>query len=127
VARVVSITLDQFYRPQPGGIATYVRGLASGLASLDDPSLRVLGITPSGTPVQPTSDLALQQVQIRASVRVLTSVWARWPLGVPRTSDVVHATSLAGPYGGGVSGAVHSVAVHDLLWRDEPAAGDPFP
>jgi glycosyltransferase involved in cell wall biosynthesis len=125
VARVVSITLDQFYRPQPGGIATYVRGLASGLASLDDPSLRVLGITPSGTPVQPTSDLALQQVSARASVRVLTSVWARWPLGVPRTSDVVHATSLAGPYGGGASGAVHSVAVHDLLWRDEPSASTP--
>jgi glycosyltransferase involved in cell wall biosynthesis len=125
VARVVSITLDQFYRPQPGGIATYVRGLVNGLASLNDPSLRVLGIAPTGTPVQTTSDLALEQVDAPASVRALTSLWSRWPLGVPRSSDVVHATSLAGPYGGGVRGAVHSVAVHDLLWRDEPSASTP--
>jgi glycosyltransferase involved in cell wall biosynthesis len=125
VARVVSITLDQFYRPQPGGIATYVRGLVNGLASLDDSSLRVLGVAPTGTPVQSTSDLALEQVAAPSSVRVLTSVWARWPLGVPRASDVVHATSLAGPYRGGVPGAVHSVAVHDLLWRDEPSASTP--
>jgi glycosyltransferase involved in cell wall biosynthesis len=125
VARVVSITLDQFYRPQPGGIATYVRGLVNGLASVNDLSLRVLGIAPTGTPVQSTSDLELEQVGAPSSVRVLTSVWSRWPLGVPRTSDVVHATSLAGPYGGGASGAVHSVAVHDLLWRDEPDASTP--
>ncbi|HEY1761302.1 MAG TPA: glycosyltransferase [Acidimicrobiales bacterium] len=123
--RVVSITLDQFYRPQPGGIATYVRGLVNGLASLNDPSLRVLGIAPTGTPVQSTSDLALEQVDAPSSMRVLTSVWSRWPLGVPRSSDVVHATSLAGPYGGGVPGAVHSVALHDLLWRDEPSASTP--
>jgi glycosyltransferase involved in cell wall biosynthesis len=125
VARVVSITLDQFYRPQPGGIATYVRGLVNGLASLNDASLRVLGITPTGTPVQPISDLALEPLGAPASVRVLTSVWAQWPLGVPRTSNVVHATSLAGPYRGGVPGSVHSVAMHDLLWRDEPSASTP--
>lgn len=125
MARVVSITLDQFYRPQPGGIATYVRGLVNGLASLDDASFRVLGIAPTGTPVQSTSDLALEQVDAQSSVQVLTRVWARWPLGVPRTSDVVHATSLAGPYRGGVPSAVHSVALHDLLWRDEPSASTP--
>jgi glycosyltransferase involved in cell wall biosynthesis len=117
--------LDQFYRPQPGGIATYVRGLVNGLASLDDSSIRVLGIAPSGTPVQPTSDLPIEQVGAPAPVRALTSLWSRWPLGVPRVSDVVHATSLAGPYRGGVSGAIHSVAVHDLLWRDEPSASTP--
>ena len=43
MTRAVSITLDQFYRPQPGGIATYVRGLVRGLASLDDDSLTVHG------------------------------------------------------------------------------------
>ncbi len=125
MARVVSITLDQFYRPQPGGIATYVRGLVNGLATLNDDSLRVLGVEPSGTPVQSTSDLALQHVGARSSVRVLTSLWAHWPRGVPRASDVVHATSLAGPYRGGTPGAVHSVALHDLLWRDEPSASTP--
>ena len=123
--RAVSITLDQFYRPQPGGIATYVRGLVNGLASLQDESLRVLGITPTGTPTQSTLDLALERVSARAPEQLLTRVWAHWPLGVPTISDVVHATSLAGPYGGGARGAVHSVAVHDLLWRDEPGASTP--
>jgi glycosyltransferase involved in cell wall biosynthesis len=125
VAQVVSITLDQFYRPQPGGIATYVRGLVNGLASLHDESLRVLGIAPMGTPTQPISDLALDQVRAPAPQQLLTRAWAHWPLGVPATSDVVHATSLAGPYRGGARRAVHSVAVHDLLWRDEPSASTP--
>lgn len=122
MARVVSITLDQFYRPQPGGIATYVRGLVNGLAALGDESLSVLGIAPLGTPTQTTSDLALTEVRAPAPVQVLTRVWDRWSLGVPPASNVVHGTSVAGPFGGGVGGAVHSVAVHDLLWRDEPSA-----
>jgi hypothetical protein len=37
-------------------------------------------------------------------------------------SSIVHATSLAGPFAGGQRDAVHSVAMHDLLWRDEPTA-----
>ena len=123
--RVVSITLDQFYRPQPGGIATYVRGLVNGLASLRDDSVRVLGIAPTGTPTQATTDLALIPVSAHLPVQLLTRLWAHWPLGVPTSSEVVHATSLAGPYRGGGKGAVHSVALHDLLWRDEPSASTP--
>ncbi len=125
MARVVTITLDQFYRPQPGGIATYVRGLVNGLASIHEESLRVLGVAPSGTPTQSTSDLPLERVHAMAPVQVLTQVWAHWPLGVPSASTVVHATSVAGPYRGGARGAVHSLALHDLLWRDEPSAGTP--
>jgi glycosyltransferase involved in cell wall biosynthesis len=117
--------LDQFYRPQPGGIATYVRGLVHGLASLHDESLRVLGIAPTGTPTQSTSDLELELVSAKAPERFLTSVWAHWPFGVPAASDVVHAASVAGPYRGGERRAVHSVALHDLLWRDEPSASTP--
>jgi hypothetical protein len=52
-------------------------------------------------------------------VGLLTRAWKYRALGVPRNSSIVHATSMAGPYGGGVSGAVHSVAMHDLLWRDD--------
>ena len=37
----------------------------------------------------------------------------------------MHATSMAGPYGGGAKNAVHSVAMHDLLWRDEPGVSTP--
>jgi glycosyltransferase involved in cell wall biosynthesis len=121
----VSISLDQFYRPQPGGIATYVRGLVQGLASLDDESLRLFGLSPRGEPTQPVSDLALERVGVNAPVSVLTRLWARWPLGVPAFSDVVHATSVAGPFGGGKRGAVHTAALHDLLWRDEPSTSTP--
>jgi glycosyltransferase involved in cell wall biosynthesis len=125
VARNVSITLDQFYRPQPGGIATYVRGLVRGLSSLHDESLRLVGITPVGSPRQSIDDLSLRRVSAMLPVQLLTRVWAYSTPGVPGSSDVIHATSVAGPYRGGKAGAVHSLAVHDLLWRDEPSAGTP--
>lgn len=125
MTRAVSISLDQFYRPQPGGIATYVRGLVQGLVSLDDESLRLVGVAPRGSPTQDVSDLALERVRANASVKVLTRLWARWPLGVPDFSDVVHATSVAGPFAGGKKDAVHAAALHDLLWRDEPSASTP--
>jgi glycosyltransferase involved in cell wall biosynthesis len=125
VTRNVSITLDQFYRPQPGGIATYVRGLIRGLSALHDDSLRLKGITPVGKPRQSLDDLSLKRVSAMLPVEILTRVWAHSTPGVPGSSDVVHATSLAGPYRGGKAGAVHSLAVHDLLWRDEPSASTP--
>jgi glycosyltransferase involved in cell wall biosynthesis len=125
VTRTVSISLNQFYRPQPGGIATYVRGLVGGLVALHEDSLRLIGIEPRGLPVQDVSDLAIERVRAPASIRFLTRAWARWPLGVPPYSDVVHATSLAGPFAGGREGAVHCVALHDLLWRDEPSTSTP--
>jgi glycosyltransferase involved in cell wall biosynthesis len=125
VAREISITLDQFFRPQPGGVATYARGLLRGLASLDDGSLHLTGIAPRGRPRQPIDDLAVHKVSAMLPVEILTRAWAHFATGVPESSDVVHATSLAGPYRGGQAGAVHSVAVHDLLWRDEPTASTP--
>lgn len=125
MTRDVSITLDQFYRPQPGGIATYVRGLVNGLTGLHDESLRLIGIRPTGSPRQSLDDLSLQRVSAMLPVEILTRVWAYATPGVPAASDVVHATSLAGPYRGGKAGAVHSLALHDLLWRDEPSASTP--
>lgn len=121
MTRTITLSLDQFYRPQPGGIATYVRGLVRGLSSLDDPSFRVLGVAPRGAASEGVADLELTRVTT-APLRVLNRVWARWPLGVPAESDVVHATSLTGPFAGGRSNAIHSVALFDLLWRDEPAS-----
>ena len=125
MTRDVSITLDQFFRPQPGGIATYVRGLVRGLSALPEESLRLFGICPLGSPRQPLDDLSLKRVSAMIPVELLTRVWAYSTPGVPGSSDVVHATSLAGPYRGGKTGAVHSLAVHDLLWRDEPDASTP--
>jgi glycosyltransferase involved in cell wall biosynthesis len=117
VKRTIAISVEQLYRPQPGGIATYVRGLAAGLAALDDQSLDVLGFAPRGVP---RDGLPLRTVHARVGVHLLTRLWPIWPLGVPGDADVVHATSMAGPFAGGKSDAVHSVSMHDVLWRDEP-------
>ncbi len=120
--RTITISIEQLNRPQPGGIATYVRGLAAGLASLADPSLDVVGLGPRGAL---DDELTLRRVQAPCGVRLLTRLWPIWPLGVPKDADVVHATSMAGPFGGGSEGAVHSVAMHDLSWRDEPGISTP--
>jgi glycosyltransferase involved in cell wall biosynthesis len=123
VKRTITISIEQLSRSQPGGIATYVRGLATGLDALRDPSLDVVGLAPRGATVD--SELPLRAVNAPCGVRLLTKLWAVWPLGVPANSNVVHATSMAGPFGGGTTSAVHSVAMHDLLWRDEPGISTP--
>ena len=110
--------MDQLYRPQPGGIASYVRGLLQGLAALDG-GWDVSGVAPRGH-LDDTPHVATTTVPL--DVATLTRLWRVVPLGVPGDADVVHATSLAGPFAGGRRGAVHSVAVHDLLWRDRPEA-----
>jgi glycosyltransferase involved in cell wall biosynthesis len=119
VKRTIAISVEQLYRPQPGGIATYVRGLAAGLAELNDESLDIVGFAPRGVP---NDGLPLRTVHTFVGVNLLTRLWATWPLGVPANADVVHATSMAGPFAGGTSTALHSVSMHDLLWRDEAAA-----
>jgi glycosyltransferase involved in cell wall biosynthesis len=122
VRRTVTISIEQLSRPQPGGIATYVRGLAKGLQSLADPSLEVVGVGASGTK---DDSLPLRLSTAPCGVRLLTRLWTVWPIGVPKESDVVHATSMAGPFGGGKHGAVHSIAMHDMLWRDDPGVSTP--
>jgi glycosyltransferase involved in cell wall biosynthesis len=123
VRRTVTISIEQLQRPQPGGIATYVRGLAAGLHALADPELDVVGLGARGARAEAT--LPLRTVAAPCGERLLTRLWPLWPVGVPKDSDVVHATSMAGPYGGGAKNAVHSVALHDLLWRDEPGVSTP--
>ena len=118
--RTITISVDQLYRPQPGGIATYVRGLVRGLAVLDG-ELDLVGLAPSGAVPSDLASLPIRLRSARVPLSVLSRVWPHWSLGVPRSSTVVHATSMAGPFTGGAH-AVHSVAMHDLLWRDEPGA-----
>jgi len=121
----VTLSLDQLYRRQPGGIGTYVRGLAFGLASLTDLELTVTGLAPRGAVPDEVAGLPLHRVEAPFALGVLTRLWPHWAVGVPRDAQVVHATSMAGPFGGGVRNAVHSVAMHDVLWRDEPGASTP--
>jgi glycosyltransferase involved in cell wall biosynthesis len=122
MSRNVTLTIDQLYRRQPGGIGTYVRGLALGLAALGDPELHVTGLAPRGTAPPEVTELPLRRIEAPVSINLLTRLWPRWPVGVPADADVVHATSMAGPFAGGARHAVHAVAMHDLLWRDEPGA-----
>jgi len=121
----VTLSLDQLYRSQPGGIGTYVRGLAFGLASVADSQVSVTGLAPRGAVPDGVAGLPLRRVEAPFALNVLTRMWPYWAVGVPRDAQVVHATSMAGPFGGGARGAVHSVAMHDVLWRDEPAASTP--
>jgi glycosyltransferase involved in cell wall biosynthesis len=120
VKRILTLSIDQLYRPQPGGIATYVRGLIDGLAELDS-QFDVVGIGPRGEASIDVGRLPMRVNSLPLPIGVETRLWPFIPLGVPRDATIVHATSMSGPFAGGVEGAVHSVAMHDLLWRDEPA------
>jgi glycosyltransferase involved in cell wall biosynthesis len=119
--RMITLSVDQLYRRQPGGIGTYVRGLVYGLAALDEP-IDLVGLAPRDATPPEALDLPLRLRAAALPLNLLTRLWPLMPLGVPKESQVVHATSMAGPFGGGVATAVHSVAMHDLLWRDEPGA-----
>ena len=122
MTRTIALALDQLYRPQPGGIGTYVRGLVRGLAAIDDPSNELVGVVPWAKRARDVDGLALRTARVPLPVEVLSVVWGRVALGVPRHASVVHATSMAGPFAGGRADAIHSVAMHDMLWRDESSA-----
>ena len=123
MSRRVIISVDQLYRPQPGGIGSYVRGLVEGLLSVDG-DLELIGVGPRSRP-EAVRELGIDVRTTALSLRLLTQLWPRYPFGVPHDADVVHATSVAGPFGGGTSAAVHTVTMHDLLWRDEPESSTP--
>jgi len=125
VTRELVVTADQLTRAQPGGIGTYVRGLVRGLRAVageNDLNVSLLW---------PRSPAEIETEQLFPSRRailpepLLTRVWRHVPLGVPRSADIVHATSPAGPFGGGRSWARHSITVHDVLWRDHPELTTP--
>ncbi len=114
----ILISLDQLYRAQPGGIGTYVRGLVQGLGEVATSDEEVLGLVPKGG--VGSSDLPIPLVEAPTTLTALTVLWRRVAMGVPKDVDVVHAPTLAGPFTGGAKGAIHSVTIHDVLWRDDP-------
>ncbi len=118
----IVVTLDQLRRPSPGGIATYVRGLLAGLTLLADNNefdAQLVGLIPRG-PTIANLDPRVNLRTLSIGEALSTVLWGYAAAGVPSDADVVHATSMAGPYGGGRTGAVHSVLIHDLLWREYP-------
>ena len=125
MTRVLTLSVDQLYRRQPGGIGTYVNGLVQGLLDVAPSDLTVVGLAPRGPRPPEARALSLEVASAGLPLALLIRAWPWWPVGVPRAAQIVHATSMAGPFGGGTAGAVHSVALHDLLWRDEPGATTP--
>lgn len=100
----VGISIDQLSRPAPGGIGTYIHGLRHGLSELVTP--------PTVVPFGSTSS--------RLADRLQTLAWVNSDRGVPAHLDVVHATSLAGPFGT-TPHVRRTIMLQDLLWREEPA------
>ncbi len=123
MTRRIALSVDQLYRPQPGGIGSYVRGLVEGLLTVGE-GLEIIGVGPQSRRGA-VRQLGIEIATTPLSLRLLTQFWPHYPFGVPRDADVVHATSVAGPFGGGAPRAVHSVTMHDLLWRDEPGSSTP--
>ncbi|MDH2904539.1 MAG: glycosyltransferase [Actinomycetota bacterium] len=123
MTRRIALSVDQLYRPQPGGIGSYVRGLVEGLVSVGE-GLEIVGVGPRSRPAA-VRQLGIEVASTLLPLRLLTQLWPSYPFGVPHDADVVHATSVAGPFGGGTKRAVHSVTMHDLLWRDEPGSSTP--
>ena len=117
----VTVVAEQLRRGVPGGIGTYVAGLARGLAAcaaggaLPFP-VRLYASRPprEGDPLE---GLGLPVDTSRLPGRLLERAWAAGT-GLGHQSGLVHATSLAVP--GGRDPIV--VTVHDLCWRRLPHA-----
>ena len=118
----VALVADQLRTRPASGIATYTRGLLTGLRRLDDavPALTLV----AGRPVGVDDPLAAWGWPVQSSrlpSRALVRLWDRGVGRVDGGVDVVHAPSLASPPPGP---APLAVTVHDLAFREAP---DTFP
>ena len=111
MTRTVTISLDQFYRPQPGRHRD-LRPRTRGRASVSERTSPCASSAsrPRGAPAQ---DVTRPRARARRSARLRSQVLTRALVAVAArrtraTCDVVHATIVAGPFGGGARGAVHS-------------------
>lgn len=119
------VSVDQLRRAHGGGIETYVRGLIRGLCELshdERQGLSVEALAPAGAAL---NDLAVPVRMTALGHRSCTALWAHTGYGVPSDAEVIHATSMAGPFFGGAPKARHSVLIHDLLWREHPELSTP--
>jgi glycosyltransferase involved in cell wall biosynthesis len=117
----VALVADQLRRRPTSGIATYTRGLLGGLRQLGDDCPTVELTLVAGRAGGGPDPLAAWGWPVRSSTlpsQALTRLWDRgggWR--VVGDADVVHAASVAAPYG---SGAPVAVMVHDVAWREVP-------
>ena len=110
----VTVVAEQLRRRVPGGIGTYVRGLAKGLREND---LTGTDVTLAASGADRVAQLGFRVRTIPLPQPVLTRAWQHGLLSL--SADVVHATSLVVPWRGR---GPRVVMIHDLAWRAVPEA-----
>jgi len=115
--------LDRAAQPAPARRHRDVRPwLATGLHDLADPSLDVVGLGPKGATAMTNAAARCQRALRRAALIAGSGDLATGrPEGVERRTRPRRWPALRG----GAADAVHSIAMHDLLWRDEPGISTP--
>lgn len=116
----VLLVAEQLRRRVPGGIGTYVRGLAAGLSAMgpEAPDV-VLHASRAPAAPDPLAALGVPRLVSPLPSPLLTRAWDHDLLRPPADYDTVHATSFAYPR---PRGGRLSVMVHDLAWRQVPEA-----
>ena len=115
----VLLVAEQLRRRVPGGIGTYVRGLATGLQALTDgPDVTLWASTRRQSGEDPLASLG----RVRTSSLpgpLLTRAWDVGLAGAPPGFDVLHCASLAVPP---ARQTPTTVLVHDVAFRHVPEA-----
>ncbi len=122
----VLMVAEQLRRSVPGGIGTYIRGLAKGLRESIPYDVRVEYLASGHLPeLEPFFRPRIT----RLPSPLLTRLWEHELIRAPSGPDVVHATSLAFPSARrGNKPPTHSstqlltMFLHDLAWRRFPEA-----
>ncbi len=114
----VLLVAEQLRRAVPGGIGTYVRGLAGGLQSLRGAPDITLWASAHRGGADPLEDLGRVRTSPMPS-RLLTRAWDAGFAGAPDGYDVLHATSLAVPP---ARSEPTTVLVHDVAFQHVPGA-----
>lgn len=116
------LVAEQLRRRVPGGIGTYVRGLAR-----ETEAVTLWASRPPAKGADPLAALGTPVVTSPLPSRALVWAWDRgwgWgPAAPPAGFDVVHAPSLAVP--AAVGNTPLAVTVHDLAWRRVPETFPP--
>jgi glycosyltransferase involved in cell wall biosynthesis len=120
----VGILVEQLRQKVPGGIGTYILGLAKGLGELDAPNLQTVAIASKQTGSEPPFNLELPIVTTSFSHRLQMLLWDRGIAAPSLDLDVLHLTSLAGPLTR-KNVPARTVMVHDLSWRHFPELTTP--
>ena len=116
----MAVVADQLRQRPASGIATYTRGLLTGLRRIGDGIPDVTLVAGLRRRADPLAGCGWPVRSSRLPGPALVRAWDRGlGRGVVDGADVVHAPSFVAPFG---AKAPVVVVVHDLAWRELPAA-----